>query len=141
MTSLESRAESKRRAIHPWIAWVAVCGKNALCQAAQRNNHQTSVSTLSGELTEPTSMSTLLGELIEPLPPSPPPPPPPPPRWSIACSTPAIDAPSPLLRGSTRPSFLSLDSDDNPESLTNIYVVLLGFFTTFLSSDLGSSGG
>ena len=36
---------------------------------------------------------------------------------------------------------LSLDSDDNPESLTNIYVVLLGFFTTFLSSDLGSRGG
>jgi hypothetical protein len=77
-------------------------------------------------------MSTLLGELIEPLPP---------PRWSIACSTPAIDAPFLLLRVSTRPSFLSLDSDDNPESLTNIYVVLLGFFTTFLSSDLGSSGG
>jgi hypothetical protein len=36
---------------------------------------------------------------------------------------------------------LSLDSDDNPESLTNIYVVLLGFFITFLSSDLESSGG
>src|SRR5450432_3636679 len=36
---------------------------------------------------------------------------------------------------------LSLDSDDNPKSLTNIYVVLLGFFTTFLSSDLGSRGG
>jgi hypothetical protein len=36
---------------------------------------------------------------------------------------------------------LSLDFDDNPESFTNIYVVLLGFFTTFLSSDLGSSGG
>jgi hypothetical protein len=42
---------------------------------------------------------------------------------------------------STRPSFLSLDSDDNPESFTNIYVVLLGFFITFLSSDLGSRGG
>jgi hypothetical protein len=35
---------------------------------------------------------------------------------------------------------LSLDSDDNPESFTNIYVVLLSFFTAFLSSDLGSSG-
>jgi hypothetical protein len=30
MISLESRAELKRRAIHLWIAWVAVCGKNAL---------------------------------------------------------------------------------------------------------------
>jgi hypothetical protein len=36
---------------------------------------------------------------------------------------------------------LFLDSDDNPKSLTNIYVVLLGFFTTFLSSDLRSRGG
>jgi hypothetical protein len=30
---------------------------------------------------------------------------------------------------------LSLDSDDNPKSLTNIYVILLSFFITFLSSD------
>jgi hypothetical protein len=36
---------------------------------------------------------------------------------------------------------LSLDSDDNSELFTNIYVVLLGFFTTFLSFDLESSGG
>jgi hypothetical protein len=36
---------------------------------------------------------------------------------------------------------LSLDSDNNSKSFTNIYVVLLDFFITFLSSDLGSRGG
>jgi hypothetical protein len=36
---------------------------------------------------------------------------------------------------------LFLDSDNNPELLINIYVVLLGFFITFLFSDLESSGG
>jgi hypothetical protein len=91
------------------------------------------MSTLSEELTESMSISILLEELIKPLPS--------PPRWSIACFTPAINTPFLLLRGSTRPSFLFLDSDDNPKSFTNIYVVLFGFFITFLSSDLKSRGG
>jgi hypothetical protein len=63
------------------------------------------------------------------------------PRWSIACFTPVIDTPFLLLRGSTRLFFLFLDSDDNPKSFTNIYVILLSFFTIFLSSDLKSRGG
>ena len=112
------------------------------------------MSTLLGELTEPMSMSKLFGELIEP----------PSPRWSIACATPApirppltrfyvslslgFDAtpeskhfslehrlryacatPAPI-----RP-LLPLGFDATPKSTKNeIYVVLFGFFTTFLST-------